>query len=59
MDFVYLCCALNMFVLMALEYKKNSLCVDASCIGNPGLMEYRIFDISQNKMVWESEKFDE
>ena len=42
-----------------LQYKKNSLCVDASCIGNPGLMEYRIFDISQNKMVWESEKFDE
>ena len=44
---------------MALEYKKNSLCVDASCIGNPGLMEYRIFDISQNKMIWESEKFNE
>ena len=42
-----------------LEYKKNSLCVDASCIGNPGLMEYRIFDISQNKMIWESEKFNE
>jgi len=44
---------------MTLEYKKNSLCVDASCIGNPGLMEYRIFDISQNKMIWESEKFNE
>lgn len=42
-----------------LQYKKNSLCVDASCIGNPGLMEYRIFDISQNKMVWESDQFNE
>ena len=39
--------------------KKNSLCVDASCIGNPGMMEYRIFDISKNKMFWESERFDE
>lgn len=42
-----------------LEYKKNSLCVDASCIGNPGVMEYRIFDLSQNKIIWESEKFEE
>lgn len=45
--------------MKGLEYKKNSLCVDASCIGNPGLMEYRIFDICENKMVWESEKFNE
>ena len=42
-----------------MKYKKNSLCVDASCIGNPGVMEYRIFDISENKMVWESQKFNE
>jgi len=42
-----------------LEYKKNSLCVDASCVGNPGVMEYRIFDISQNKIIRESEKFKE
>ena len=48
-----------MFVWMALEYKKNSLCVDASCIGNPGMMEYRIFDISQNKVIRESEKFEQ
>lgn len=42
-----------------IQYKKNSLCVDASCIGNPGVMEYRIFDISTNKLIWESEKFSE
>lgn len=42
-----------------MKYKKNSLCVDASCIGNPGVMEYRIFDISENKIIWESEKFNE
>jgi len=42
-----------------MKYKKNSLCVDASCIGNPGVMEYRIFDISENKMLWESPKFNE
>ena len=42
-----------------MKYKKNSLCVDASCIGNPGIMEYRIFDISQNKMIRESEKYQE
>ncbi|MFZ2911697.1 MAG: RNase H family protein, partial [Candidatus Absconditicoccaceae bacterium] len=39
--------------------KKNSLCVDASCIGNPGIMEYRIFDIFQNKIIRESEKYKE
>lgn len=44
---------------MEIKYKKNSLCVDASCIGNPGVMEYRIFDISRNKVIWESEKFQE
>ncbi|MCF7834741.1 ribonuclease H [Candidatus Gracilibacteria bacterium] len=42
---------------MSIEYNKNSLCVDASCIGNPGVMEYRIFDISQNKVIWESEQY--
>lgn len=45
--------------MKGLEYKKNSLCVDASCIGNPGVMEYRIFDISRNKTIWESEKYQE
>ena len=45
--------------MKGLEYKKNSLCVDASCIGNPGVMEYRIFDVSQSMMLWESEKFNE
>lgn len=42
-----------------MKYKKNSLCVDASCIGNPGIMEYRIFDIFQNKIIRESEKYKE
>ena len=36
----------------------DAICVDASCIGNPGKMEYRGFDIETGKLIFER-KYDE
>lgn len=38
---------------------KNALCVDASCIGNPWKMEYRILDLKTKKVIYTSEIFPE
>ena len=32
----------------------NALCVDASCIGNPGIMEYRAVDLQTGKVIFHS-----
>lgn len=32
----------------------NALCVDASCIGNPGVMEYRAVDLKTGKVIFHS-----
>ncbi len=35
------------------EIKKESICVDASCLGNPGIMEYRGVDTKTKKVIFE------
>ena len=34
--------------------KKHAICVDASCIGNPGPMEYQAVDLQTKKVVFTS-----
>jgi ribonuclease HI len=34
--------------------KKNALCVDASCIGNPWPMEYQAVDLQTKKLIFKS-----
>ena len=36
---------------------KEALIVDASCIGNPGPMEYRILDLKTKKLIYHSPIF--
>lgn len=35
----------------------NAICVDAACSGNPGIMEYRGVDMSQNTIIFQQGPF--
>jgi ribonuclease HI len=38
---------------------ENSICVDASCIGNPGIMEYRGVDTATGTVIFSSRQYPE
>lgn len=41
--------------IMNINY--NSICVDASCIGNPGTTEYKIVETKTKKIIYNSKKY--
>jgi ribonuclease HI len=53
----------GMFVESTEEENKpsleNSVCVDASCIGNPGIMEYQCVDTKTEDLIFKSPQFPE
>lgn len=36
---------------------KKSICVDGSCRGNPGPMQYRVYDYNEDKLIFESKSY--